>query len=347
MLRYQRWYHIVALLVLGGLIGIFLFGFRSSDTHETKDLGAVETSGISEDVKQNDNFRMFDTFSQTSRDPLQRTKQVQQVCSRLDDVGLVPLALPKSSYEYMYVNDEHKFIFCMMPKLACTNWKRIFLALDTSHPRRHFVINQMNSALVHTMFSKHGKTFHNYNSAEIEKRLKTYKKVVFVRDPFTRLLSAYKDKMFRNDNLVFQNIAKKIIRLKRDNSANSNESVSFLEFIRYLTDEDTHEGAYEQHWAQYHRLCQPCVVNYDFIGKIESMDDDLAHAFDFMGIKDKMESFKFPDRNVAYKNVESSKIVDDYYKQIPMRYLRRVWKYLKLDVMLFSYQKRSFLTDVA
>ena len=76
------------------------------------------------------------------------------------------------------------------------------------------------------------------------------------------------------------------------------------------------------------------------------MDDDIRKAFDFMGIKDKMESFKFPDRKVGYKNVESSKLVDEYYTQIPRANLRNLWRYLKLDVSLFSYQKPSFLAGI-
>ncbi|XP_071153186.1 carbohydrate sulfotransferase 11-like [Mytilus edulis] len=245
----------------------------------------------------------------------------------------------------MYVNDEYKFIFCMMPKLACTNWKRIFLALSDNFPNKDFVINKMGSGDVHDTWPKHGNTLDKYSYSDIQTKLQTYKKIVFVRDPFERLLSAFKDKMFRKDTPVFKNIAEKIIRLKRSKEVNHSDAIKFVEFVKYLTDPDTFESSYEQHWAKYENLCQPCLMNYDFVGKFETMKNDISRTFKYLGIKIFNETV-FPDRSVSYKNTESSKITQTFYNQLPKTYLKKLWHLYKIDFHMFSYHMPDYLSGI-
>lgn len=279
----------------------------------------------------------------TTEDPMKRAQHLREVCDQLDNLGQVPIELEWHSYQYMYVNDEYKFIFCMMPKLACTNWKRVFLALDDI-PNKNYIMNELNSGRVHGMHGQHAKTLDKYSQPEIQERLQTYKKIIFVRDPFERIVSAFRDKMFRNDSSVFLGIAKKIIQLKRRDGTPKTGNVKFLEFVQYLTDPDTFQSSYEQHWAKYTHLSQPCILRYDFIGKFETMEADVDLAFKYMGIDGIV---KFPQREAAYKNTKSSDIVQQYYKQLPERYLRKLWKLLKIDFILFSYPLPELLSELS
>jgi hypothetical protein len=279
----------------------------------------------------------------TSEDPMKRAQHLREVCDQLDKLGQVPIELERHSYQYMYVNDEYKFIFCMMPKLACTNWKRVFLALNDI-PNKNYIMNELYSRHVHGMHGQHAKTLNKYSQPEIQERLQTYKKIIFVRDPFERILSAFKDKMFRNDSSVFRDIAKKIIQLKRRDGTPKTGNVKFLEFVQYLTDPDTFQSSYDQHWAKYIHLSQPCILRYDFIGKFETMDADVDLAFKYMGIDGIV---KFPQREAAYKDTKRSDIVQLYYKQLPEHYLRKLWKLLKNDFILFSYPLPELLSELS
>ncbi|CAH3022964.1 unnamed protein product [Porites evermanni] len=85
------------------------------------------------------------------------------------------------------VNDEYKVIFCYIPKVACSQWKRVFLALD----------NRTDVDDVHD--NKHYKfLLYDYSDEDIKVRLKSYFKFVFVREPLERLLSAYNNKFVNN-----------------------------------------------------------------------------------------------------------------------------------------------------
>ncbi len=79
----------------------------------------------------------------------------------------------------------------------------MFLAISDTYPDKDYVMNEMPGNKVHSTYNKYCKRLSDYSTTEIQERLKTYKKIIFVRDPFERILSAYRDKMFRNDNMFF------------------------------------------------------------------------------------------------------------------------------------------------
>lgn len=101
-------------------------------------------------------------------------------------------------------------------------------------------------------------------------RLKHYTKFLFVRDPFVRLISAYRNK-FRNYNkYYYQNFGREILRLYGnqpdppltvDEAFASGVHPSFYNFIQYILDPRTEmKGPLEPHWRQMHRLCHPCLI---------------------------------------------------------------------------------------
>jgi hypothetical protein len=87
-------------------------------------------------------------------------------------------------------------------------------------------MNEMPGNKVHSTYNKYCKRLSDYSTTEIEERLKTYKNIIFVRDPFERMLSAYRDKMFRNDHEFFRNMADHIKSKRTIARAISASSVS-------------------------------------------------------------------------------------------------------------------------
>ncbi|GFR11148.1 carbohydrate sulfotransferase [Trichonephila clavata] len=51
------------------------------------------------------------------------------------------------------------------------------------------------------------------------------------------------------------------------------DRISFAEFVWYLT--HTTERDYDEHWAPYWSRCDPCLVDYNFIGKLETAQHDF------------------------------------------------------------------------
>lgn len=99
-----------------------------------------------------------------------------------------------------------------------------------------------------------------------------YTKFMFVRNPFVRLVSAFRDKFVqeeRNENF-YTNYFKYIIKTfgnQSDPPETMNEAdalgllPSFSDFIKYLLHPQTEKKEpFEPDWRQMHRLCQPCRV---------------------------------------------------------------------------------------
>ena len=108
--------------------------------------------------------------------------------------------------------------------------------------------------------------------------LKSFKKVVFGRDPFEKLLSAYRDKMAKPPVSIwnwYRHFSQTIIRQYRQgrkeylpvSESELKNGVSFLEFVKYYTDPITIPKGYESQNDTITHLCEPCRVNYEFIGK--------------------------------------------------------------------------------
>ena len=169
---------------------------------------------------------------------------------------------------HLIVNDEHQVIYCYVPKVACSNWKRVLIALsknvdplEVKKPHGRKVLKSLNK---------------NSNLTEVYAKLRTYLKFVFVRNPLERLLSAYRSK-FEIDspwaNYYRKRLGRKIIKNFRRNatkeSLEKGHDVKFDEFLKYISNlsSKNHARAFDEHWKPISDLCFPCLIDYDVIGK--------------------------------------------------------------------------------
>ena len=54
--------------------------------------------------------------------------------------------------------------------------------------------------------------------------------------------------------------------------------VTFAEFAEYVVDEWKSGRRLDRHWRPQHEICNPCYVQYDFIGRFEQLSDDTSHV---------------------------------------------------------------------
>lgn len=104
----------------------------------------------------------------------------------------------------------------------------------------------------------------------LQARMKHYTKFLFVRNPFVRLISAFRDKFQKRNNVVYQRTGRHILKkygnisdppASVDEAFDSGLHVSFSNFIQFLVDPETEKDEpFESHWKQMHRLCHPCLI---------------------------------------------------------------------------------------
>ncbi|KAM9335590.1 carbohydrate sulfotransferase 12-like [Symphorus nematophorus] len=245
----------------------------------------------------------------------------------------------------LIVDDNHGIIYCYIPKVACTNWKRVMFVLNQSEAYDDPM--SIPGDLVH---GKNQLTHLNsFPRTEMKAKLKHYTKFLFVRHPFVRLISAYRDKFMKHNEYFYQNFARDILHLYGnqsdppktvDEAFASSVRPSFYNFIQYLLDPQTEKKQpFEPHWRQMTRLCHPCLIQYDFIGHQETLQEDAEELLKLLKLAG---DIKFPP---SYENMTSADSVLDWYGRVPLEDRRKLYKLYKRDFSLFGYKKPSKLLD--
>ncbi|XP_075825372.1 carbohydrate sulfotransferase 9 isoform X1 [Microtus pennsylvanicus] len=244
---------------------------------------------------------------------------------------------PKSSLFHIvsriYVEDKHRTLYCEVPKAGCSNWKRVLMVLNGLASSAYNISHDT----VH--YGKHLKTLDSFDLKGIEMRLKAYTKVVFVRDPMERLVSAFRDKFEHSNSYYHPVFGKAIIKKYRPNAGaealNNGSGVKFKEFVYYLLDAHRPVGM-DIHWERVSKLCHPCLINYDFIGKFETLEEDANYFLQLIGAPKELKFPNFKDRHSSDERT-SAQVVRQYLKDLTRAERQRLYDFYQLDYLMFNY----------
>ncbi|MED6292512.1 hypothetical protein CHARACLAT_000947 [Characodon lateralis] len=255
-------------------------------------------------------------------------------CSRFHTVHSIRRATLQQ-VSRIYVEDRFRLLYCEVPKAACSNWKRVLMMLGG----RAHSIQDIPHDMAH--YSNHLRRLDSYDRAGIAERLRSYTKVLFTREPFERLVSAFRDK-FESPNSYYHPVfGRAIISRYRANATGSalktGAGVTFREFVQYLLDMHRPVGM-DIHWEQVSKLCSPCLIPYNFIGKFESLEEDANFLLHSIGAPDNITFPNFKDRNPLEERT-SSRITREYFSQLNGTERQKVFEFYYRDYLMFSYPK--------
>uniref|UniRef100_A0A3Q2EI07 Carbohydrate sulfotransferase n=1 Tax=Cyprinodon variegatus TaxID=28743 RepID=A0A3Q2EI07_CYPVA len=238
------------------------------------------------------------------------------------------------------VDDSHKILYCYIPKVACTNWKRIMYVLKKGKPYIDPAAVPPNA--VHQ--TKALKYLSNFSPI----RLMNYTKFLFVRDPFVRLISAFRDKFQPINEPFYKSYGKTMVKLYRNQShppKTHKEAVAlglqptFYNFVQYLLDPRTEKYVpFNEHWRQMHHLCHPCMLEYDFIGHQETLQEDAEELLKMLEVENEI---KFPPT----KNATTSNLIKEWFKTVPREDRRMLYKLYKWDFKIFGFKRPDEILD--
>ncbi|XP_026881854.2 carbohydrate sulfotransferase 12-like [Electrophorus electricus] len=246
--------------------------------------------------------------------------------------------LSNEELEHLLVDDRHGIIYCYVPKVACSQWKRIMIVLSESLkvngvPFRN--PSQIPNQYVHSGIIQH---LNKYPRDVIKDKLKHYKKFIFVRDPFVRLISAYRDKLEAENQVYYKLHGIPILR-KFGNCSKPPESVhqahaakiipSFSNFTEYILSFPV--KLLDEHWKPMTQLCHPCQIDYDFIGKLENIEEDATHLLRVLHVDNIIQ---FPSS--SKKTNESW--IKSWFSSITSKSRNKLYKLYEADFKIFGYQ---------
>jgi hypothetical protein len=254
-----------------------------------------------------------------------------------------------TSIENFYSNIVHipelNILFCDIPKAASTNLRRlIYVHLNQSKTFAN--LDRQKIWLESNDF------FHKYyltkNSEFILKNENLFK-FLLVRHPFRRIYSVYYDKFVNNhiDDTIFgwKHFEERILLDIKTNETlltirRKDLQLDFRTFLLYIINSIRKQRIINSHWEQIVHRCACCIINYDWIGKIENFEQDKK----FLLKKLNINSLEFPSKELDKQ--ENKKISFNDFQLIQFfrdtiqndNDFQVLIDYYKPDFQLFDYQ---------
>ncbi|KAH6938872.1 hypothetical protein HPB50_014051 [Hyalomma asiaticum] len=202
----------------------------------------------------------------------------------------------------IFVDDSRSLAFCFISKVASTTFKRIFA------PLLNITVTGNDFDAFHWSF--HSQTLRFAPRTLVYDERSNYTKALFVRHPFERLVSTYIDKTPKGP--VETEWAYKTYWNKIPGVLAENRSPTFSEFVEFVL--ATTAESSDDHWSPYYAQCHPCLLDYDFVGKLETADRDFPLFFSVAGIVGKTDVPHAHSRhNGSVVNVTDTK---QYFRQL-------------------------------
>ncbi|XP_061405107.1 carbohydrate sulfotransferase 12 [Lethenteron reissneri] len=257
--------------------------------------------------------------------------------------------IPNRELKHLIVDDRHGTVYCYVPKVACTNWKRIMIVLSGSASNNgtpyadpmDIPPDVVHLSSSHQVFNQFWRKYGKSGRSRMKGKLQRYKKFLFVRDPFVRIISAFRSKFEIPNQDFYKAFVVPMLRQYQNVSAppataeealSGGQRLKFSSFVQYLLDPATErEAPFNEHWRQVYRLCHPCQVPYDFVGRLETQSEDAPYLLRLLHAQDEL---RFPP---GFLNRTDDRWEDRWFAGIPLDWRQRLYKLYEPDFVLFGY----------
>jgi len=160
----------------------------------------------------------------------------------------------------------------------------------------------------------------------------------FVRNPYTRIVSAYTDKILNLGEKTNGIFFKKQL-------FTADEKITFELFIKRICAQNKH--AMDWHWMPQSQLLMMSMIQYDFIGKIEELHDGLEKVYELCNLN-KNTTLDFGDvqinKTTKNKTEILKKISEDQLPIFSSKLADLVYERYQEDFENFDYDKLSYKT---
>lgn len=199
------------------------------------------------------------------------------------------------NFDYaLNISIKHNYIYVENPKVACSTIKSVLQRSELNNPNlRYHEFNDIHSRAFSPLLQP--SQLRGFDKFVLN--MKPFK-FCFVRNPYSRLLSAYLDKIHRDT----EQRSKVLMALGR----NTGDVIYFDDFVKTVCDQSTYEM--DPHWRiQYYHTLQG-LLDFDFVGRIEKFDFDIEVVLANLGIN--KAKFYSPEKRHAQ---EADGLLNDFY----------------------------------
>jgi len=337
-------------LTAGFLFIIITYESPVSDTTETRWLKRRLTKGepSGEDARYAPHLNTTGS-NQTSKEETlagrldiykERKKTIQNTCKKYG-LGKLKSYLSEPSDDFKYQRMESRFpwppekslmfqdswhlLYCWIHKVASSSWSKVFFSLkgvDVPASRLHEAAQKFSLSSANT---------------DLETSIANSLVFTIVRHPFERLVSAYRDKfeLAKKYAYVYSHYANKVLNLSSPLQVAKHRRPTFSEFVNYLLRVPVDK--FNDHWVPYWLHCHVCEMEYDIIGKMETITEDMDFIAQQSGLAAANISLPWANRKSS-----GDKVSLDYFKGLSLNQVKGLYAIYKPDFEMFSYNADSY-----
>ncbi|XP_063586389.1 carbohydrate sulfotransferase 10-like [Penaeus indicus] len=310
------------------------------DTTFSSNVVSAETATAGSDNTQWD----FETTATTgAEEPWKRnaerrmTERRESVRARCGQVGKYPYSVKVTSQRSLYYSAKYDLLVCVTAKSGASTWKTHLLRMkgvDDPIIRNPHALKY--SSMIHAV-SQLG-----YVNLQRKLRSPSVTRVMTARHPLSRLVSAYRDK-FHDGQTPPGYRWGALMRQYCGDCKDSNGSLPFPQFLRLVLAEKADKGLINlnRHWRPYSSICSPCDIQYNYILKQETFDDDLHYVTQHLDLQE----VELGTRNNNKSNRTHLPTYLDYYDDVPSEVLGQIFKLYETDFRIFDYEIPQSLLD--
>lgn len=251
------------------------------------------------------------------------------------------LHLKEASKSLMHIND-HNLVWCMVPKIASTSWSLALLE------QKGFTKEELQSSEKPLQVILRG-AYKDLSPGKLNATMLSSMSFFFVRHPFERIVSAYRNKLEDSSNehdgkYFYKNYGRKIVKTYRKNkNVKFKKEPTFVEFIDYLIGTDI--NSYDEHWKPIWLYCSVCEFTYDYIIKYEHFEDEINYFIDHLKVMKYLpQNFKLSWENRGNTKTKSSKdVTKEYFSALDNEKILKLYEKYKQDFYYFGYSLESFV----
>ncbi|XP_055868291.1 carbohydrate sulfotransferase 11-like [Biomphalaria glabrata] len=170
------------------------------------------------------------------------------------------------------ISKKYKLTFCPAGKVASSFFTRYMMVMESNGTLTSpydIPIAEAGRERVSSLKSLN-------KSGNMLSFLQSSTKVVFGRDPYSRILSAYIDKMFSPNPFYWKHWGERTLKMLRIDKTKGRcaSNVTFAQFLVYALNDLRKTDV---HLMPVSTLCNMCGIIYDVVGKLETVREDLDY----------------------------------------------------------------------
>ena len=272
------------------------------------------------DTMHGGNRKRHNTLIDQSSSPVKHSKKVSEMIQEYDTERLADYHCNVSTkYSYMFWENPKVFSTSILKFLQSKECLKTSKEMKSSHDRNASPLMRLS-------------IFDHQLQDEILFGNK-YFKFAFVRNPYVRLLSAYKSKIEKNLPAKYEILS--VLHSENDKSKlDLQEQVSFEAFIDIVCSQEVVNM--NSHWKIQKYHIHYDSIEYDFIGKLENVEQDLSF------VTRKIFGSETKRLPISKNFTDSSSLLNNYYDRA---LARRVEEKYKSDFECFGYN--SSILEIA